>query len=174
MTERNFPAGWHFNQDKGLLPGTVPLGSSENCLRKHRLSTCCATSSDPSNIAIDSGNRVLWLIFDVDTSVLVLLPAPSFIGFERLRTGFLDHARVGRVQRIHLVEVERLDGSLVRDGYIYCSLLIGLWRRGTSTASRQNKRDHHDRCEKYSESSLHVDLSGEARRSRGQIDTCSQ
>jgi hypothetical protein len=44
--------------------------------------------------------------------------APAFVGFWRVRIGLRDHARVRRVQSIHLRKIIRTDCLLVRQNYI--------------------------------------------------------
>jgi hypothetical protein len=72
------------------------------------------------------GHYVLGMIVDVKASVFVHLPALPFVGFEWVRIGFLNHTRVRRVQRIHLVEIVCLDCLLVGQNYIDGCLLVVL------------------------------------------------
>jgi hypothetical protein len=102
------------------------------------------------------------MIVDADACVLVGLKVSAFGGFDWVRIGLLDPTPVRRVQRIHLVEIVRLDCLLVRQNYIYGRRLVVLFRRGARSASSQHKKDQNRRREMHPGSSLHVGLSGQA------------
>src|SRR5580658_3912254 len=163
MTERDFPTRWRSNKDEALHPGPTALAAAQYgpTARSIGRPDAVQRDGDPCNITPYFGHRVLGMIVNVQASVLVQLPALAFVGFEWVRIGLLDYKRVRRVQRIHFVEVVGLDSLLVRENYIYGSLLVVLFvlfGSGARSAGGKQRNDQKRRGKTRADLSLHVDL----------------
>src|ERR1700733_14672465 len=87
MTEVNFPTRRRFHQDEALLIRRTPRASSQHGPARRSVDSPVAGQrhGDPGNVAPHLGYCVSRTILNADASVLVLLPALAFVGFEWVR-----------------------------------------------------------------------------------------